>query len=154
MFLLKRFGEKIPWDKELPPEITNIWLKWENVLPSHPQLPRLQRIELLIFRDASIVGKSTVGYAVIQQTSSTTQRFVSSKSRLSKKNTSMPRLELIAEVVVEHLTENITNSLQRSKVTAVHGWSDSMVVIYWLKRNGTYKQFVQNRYKVTKEKEK
>ena len=31
MFLLKRFGEKIPWDKEIPPEITNIWLKWEKV---------------------------------------------------------------------------------------------------------------------------
>ena len=43
MFLLKRFGEKIPWDKELPPEITNICLKWEKVLPSYPQLPRLQR---------------------------------------------------------------------------------------------------------------
>ena len=44
-----------------------------------------------------------------------------------------------------NLAENIKNSLQRFKVTAVHGWSDSMVVLHWLKGNGTYKQFVQNR---------
>ena len=56
--------------------------------------------------------------------------------------------------MVEHLAENITDSLQRSKVKAVHGWSDSMVVLHWLKRNGTYKQFVQDQYKVTEEKEK
>ena len=30
------------------------------------------------------------------------------------------------------------------KVTAVHGRSDSMVVLHWLKGNGTYRQFVQN----------
>ena len=41
--------------------------------------------------------------------------------------------------------ENITNSLQRFKVPAVHGWSDSMLVLHWIKGNGTYKQFVRNR---------
>ena len=73
------------------------------------------------------------------------QGFVSSNSRLSKKNTSTPRLELIAVLIVANLSGNIINSLQRFKVTAVRGWNDSMVVLHWLKGNGTYKQFVQNR---------
>ena len=75
------------------------------------------------------------------------QGFISNKSRLSKKthtHTSIPRLEVIAPVMVANLTENITNPFQRFKVTTVHGWSDSMVVLHWLKGNGTYKQFVQN----------
>ena len=46
--------------------------------------------------------------------------------------------------MVANLTENITNPFQRFKVTTGHGWSDSMVVLHWLKGNGTYKQFVQN----------
>ena len=75
------------------------------------------------------------------------QGFISNKSRLSKKthtHTSIPRLEVIAPVMVANLTENITNPFQSFKVTTVHGWSDSMVVLHWLKGNGTYKQFVQN----------
>ena len=50
-----------------------------------------------------------------------------------QRKTSIPRLELIAAVIVANLAENIANSLQRFKVTAVHGWSDSMVVLHWLK---------------------
>ena len=138
MFLLKRFGEKIRWDKDLPPEITNIQLKWEKFLPSYFQIPRLitsvqkkiREIELLLFRDVSIIGTSTVAYTVTQQSSSTTQGFISGKSRLSKKNTSRLRLELIAAVMVKNLAENIANSLQRFKVTTVHGWSDNMVVLF------------------------
>ena len=75
------------------------------------------------------------------------QGFISSKARLLKKKTQAhiyTQLEVIAPVVVANLTENIRNPLQRFKVTAVHGWSDSMVVLHWLKGNGTYKQFVQH----------
>ena len=106
---------------------------------------RIKEIELHLFRDASIIGTSTVAYAVTQETSSKTQGIISSKSRLSKKNTSIPRLDLIATVMVANLAENITNSLQRFKVTVVHGWSNSMVVLHWVKGNGTCRQFVKNR---------
>ena len=67
------------------------------------------------------------------------------KLRLTKKNIFITRLELIAAVIVVNLAENITNSLQRFKVPAVHGWSDSMLVLHWTKGNGTYKQLVRNR---------
>ena len=32
--------KKIPWDKELPPELTKTWLKWVKVLPSYVKIPR------------------------------------------------------------------------------------------------------------------
>ena len=67
------------------------------------------------------------------------------KLRLTKKNTFITRLELIAAVIVVNLAQNITNSLQRFKVPAVHGWSDSVLILHCTKGNGTYKQFVRNR---------
>ena len=102
-------------------------------------------MELHLFGDASITGTSAVAYAVIHQTSATKQGFISSKSRLSKKNTSIPRLELVAAVMAANLAENIRNSLSHFNITTVHGWSDSMVVLHWLKGDSSYKQFVQNR---------
>ena len=72
--LHKIYDEKIPWDKELPPEITKTWLKWENVVPTYVEIARsitsvqekIREIELHLFRDASIIGTSVVAYAVIQ----------------------------------------------------------------------------------------
>ena len=67
------------------------------------------------------------------------------QSSLQKKNTSIPRLELVAAVLVASLAENIQNSLTNFKITAVHGWSNSMVALRWIKGNSIYKQFVKNR---------
>ena len=89
--------EKIPWDKDLPPRsITRVQGK-------------IKEIEFHLFGDASVIRTSAAAY-VIQQTSSKTQRIISSKSRLSMKNTSISTLELIATVMVTNLAENITNS--------------------------------------------
>ena len=59
--------EKIPWHKELPPEFTKTWLKWEKVLPSYVKIPNLitsvqkkiREIEVNLFGNASIIGKSS-----------------------------------------------------------------------------------------------
>ena len=58
----------IPWNKELPPEITKTWSKWEKVLPSYVEIPRpitsvqekIREIKLCLFGDASIIGTSAV----------------------------------------------------------------------------------------------
>ena len=68
-------------------------------------------------------------HAVIKKSSSTTPGFISSKSRLSKKNTSISRLELARTVIVANLAENIENSLTKLKITAVNGWSHTMVCL-------------------------
>ena len=81
---------------------------------------KIREAEIHLFEDASIIRSSAVAYTVIEQPSSTTQEFISSKSRPSKKNMSIPRFKLIATVMFANLAKNITNLLQRFKVTAVH----------------------------------
>lgn len=56
-------------------------------------------IEPHLFENAT----SVVAYAVMKQTSSTTKGFISSKSRLSQKTTSIPRLELVRAMMVKIL---------------------------------------------------
>ena len=67
MFLLKSFGEKISWDKEIPPEITNIWLKWEKVLPSYPAV--FSNFILILVKNAlyKTVGKTTLSQRELEE---------------------------------------------------------------------------------------
>ena len=110
-------------------------VKRKKYLASYGEIPRpiinvqekIRETALHLFGDASTIGTSPVTYAIIQQTSTTTQRFISRKLLLSKKNISIPRLEFVA-VMVANLDENITNSLQRIKVIVVHGWSNGVIV--------------------------
>lgn len=50
---------------------------------------------------------SAVACTVIKQSSSSTQCFISSKSRMSNKSTLIPKLELVATVMVANLAKNI-----------------------------------------------
>ena len=63
---------KIPWDKEIPQEIENKWVKWVNGLNIKIEIPRsisiretITDIDIHLFSDASINGVCTVEYAVI-----------------------------------------------------------------------------------------
>ena len=57
----------------------------------------------------------------------------------------IPRLELAAAQMVANLAENIRTYLPNHNIREVHGWSDSTVVLHWLRDSGCYKQFVHNR---------
>ena len=80
------------------------WYNWIKRLDAQIKVPRcigrfkepINTIELHAFADASKDGVSTVLYAVVHQTSGTNQGLLSAKSRLSKKNLTIPRLELVA----------------------------------------------------------
>ena len=76
-----------------------------------------------------------------------------SKSRLAKKNQTIPRLELIAVHMGANLMSNVREILKRYPVKGTYGWTDSTVVLYWLKNEEQYKQFVSNRVTKVKEKE-
>ena len=66
---------------------------------------------IYVFRDASLLGTLAVAYAVIRQSSGTKQGLIISKSKLSKKQLTIPRLELVAAQMVASLANNIRNSL-------------------------------------------
>ena len=98
-----------------------------------------------MFGDGSLIGTCVLAYAVIQRPSAVRQGLITSKSRLSKKQKTIPRLELVAAQTVANLAEKIRTSSPNHNIRDVHGWSDTTVVLLWLQSNGSYKAFVHKR---------
>ena len=96
-----------------------------------------------MFGDASIAGYCAAAYVVVHQPSSTNQNLLTCKSRLSKKDQTIPRLELIATHMSSNLANNIQNALKNQNIRKVTGWTDSTVVLYWLNNKGNYKVFLR-----------
>ena len=71
--------------------------------------------EILFFSDASINGAYTVAYAVIYHPNKIGQGLITIKSRLAKRNLTIPRLELIAAQMSANLSQNIKRRSQESK---------------------------------------
>jgi hypothetical protein len=91
---------RIPWDGELPETSKQRWEEWYTGLPQSYEIPRslaphqglVAAITLHAFGDASKVGVSAVVYAVVEQEHGTTHGLVCAKSRLAKRNLSIPLL--------------------------------------------------------------
>ena len=145
--------QKLAWDKQLPTELKRAWKKWERCLPQQVNVPRslaaykqpIQYIQLHGFGDASGDGVGETAFAVVSQESGVTQRLVAAKARLAKKGLTIPRLELVAAHMVSNLLTNVKEALNGFPVTDICGWTDSLVVLHWIRGGGQYKQFVENR---------
>ena len=130
--------DKVTWDGELPESLKKRWIEWQDEISTSITVPRtlapsfdpITAGTLHGFGDASEVGVSATVYAVVQQGDNTTQCLVCSKSRLAKKNLSIPRLELVAAHMTSNLVSNVERSIDMVKVSSVHCWSDSTVVLY------------------------
>ena len=150
---------KLSWDAQLPTDLLKQWLKWMKTLPNQVSISRsistegteITLIELHGFADASILGCCAVVYAVVRHGNLTSQSILVSKSRLSRKNLTIPRLELVSCHMVTNLLDNIANTLEQYTITK-QAWTDSTVCLYWLKGIEQYKQFVSNRIRKIKEK--
>ena len=129
---------KIPWVESVPQTIKLKWEKWKLDIVNKTEIPRLltlkqeaiNSIDLHIFGDASILGYCTVAYAVVSRPSKVNQGLVASKSRLSKKDITILRLELIATHMVANLATNIKAALKDLNISSVTGWTDSTVLFY------------------------
>ena len=146
---------RISWDESVPQTIKLKWEKWKIDIVNKVEIPRsltlklepITSVDLQIFRDASILGYCAVAYAVVSQPSKVNQGLVASKSRLSKKDITIPRLELIAAHMAANLATNIKAALKDLNIRSVIGRTDSTVVLHWLRDHGSYKVFVENRVK-------
>ena len=146
---------KIGWDKEVPPELRTRWIKWKSKLPDIVTVPRsitlhrepIMTIDIHCFGDASKEGCCAAVYVVVHQESGSNQGLLVSNARLSKRNLTIPRLELVAAHMVANSLENVREALSRYQVTKVVGWSDSTTALHWIRGRGKYKQFVSNRVK-------
>ena len=94
-----------------------------------------------------------MAYVVVYQPNKVSQSLITSKSRLAKKNITIPRLELIAVHMSSNLAGNLKCSLRKFNIREVYAWSDSTVILNWLKDNGDYKVIVCNRLAKIKAKE-
>ena len=81
------------------------------------------------FSDASINGLCTVAYTIIYQPNNIMQGLITSKSRLAKRNRTIPRLKFIATQVSPNLAQNIKNALNTLNIRSFYAWSDNTVVL-------------------------
>ena len=95
------------------------------------------------FGDASSNGVRAVVHAVVKQEDGIAQG-VCSKSRIAKRNLTIPRLELISGHMTVNLATNVQQALTSHPATG-HCWLDSTVALYWINDQSEYRQFVANR---------
>jgi hypothetical protein len=79
-----------------------------SLAPHHLQI---SEIWLHAFGDASSKGVCAVVYAVVHQQEEVTQGLVCAKSRIAKRNLTIPRLELIAGRIAVNLVINVNAAL-------------------------------------------
>ena len=153
MLYRKACDQKLGRDNELPNKLLEEWRSRERRMPSKVMFPRpigpyqekIEEIQLHAFGDASAEGVGAAVYSVVTQKSGVTSSLVAAKARLAKQGLTIPRLELIGAHMAANLLTNVREALQDQPVSATYGWSDSTVVLHWLKGGGQYRQFVTNR---------
>ena len=128
------------------------WDRWKQSLPKSVSLPRsipefkvyIQKIDLHAFEDASKDGVCAAVYSLVHQSSSISQGLLHSKSRLSKQDLTIPRLELVGCHRSVDLLYNEKKALTGYLVDKLVAWNDSSTALHWIRGNGNYKQFVKN----------
>ena len=154
--LLQRLWEAgIDWDDPVPQEIETSWKRWKDeisVLQGH-LIPRCYftkhchtlSMQLHGFSDASEVAYAGVVYLRSVDTRGNVHlSLVMAKTKVAPiKRLTLPRLELCGALITAQLLHHVSQVL---KVSATFAWTDSTVVLSWLKGNPRrFKAFVGNR---------
>ncbi|XP_048575296.1 uncharacterized protein LOC116604510 [Nematostella vectensis] len=145
--------EKRGWNDEVSESTKKAWFKWTGQLRNVKiprslvrDLRRVKTIHLHVFADASNVACSAVMIAIVEDTTGVVKGLLTSKSRISKRNTSIPRLELVSGHMAANMVKNVCAALKRWPITSVTVWMDSLVALYWICNPGRqWKTFVSNR---------
>ena len=147
--------ERKGWNAKVSESLKRKWIKWNNQM-KNVKVPRaitkksdvIEGIQLHLFADASNLACCAATVAVVEHKSGTVKGMLTSKSRISKKNTTIPRLELVSGQMAANMARNLYHALLRLPVKSIIIWMDSMVALYWLSNPGKpWKTFVTNRVK-------
>ena len=160
MFLQELCEAKLGWDDPLP---TNLIKKWNSLVSALEEgqpvsIPRCyldQNSEVLSatlcgFSDASLKAYAAVVYLVLEMESHSEVRFVASKTRVSPlKTQTIPRLELLAAVLLARLMVSVSQALEvEIHLSSPRCFTDSTVTLCWIKgTDKSWKPYVQNRVK-------
>ena len=129
------------------------WFKWTKQLKT-VEIPRsvatligeITGVHLHLFADASNLACCAAAVAVVEQQGGMSKGLLTSKSRISKRNTSIARLELVSGHMAANMAKNLHGALQRWPISSTTIWMDSMVALYWLTNPAkAWKVFVANR---------
>ena len=143
------------WNADVSDQLKRDWIKWSSQLKP-VRIPRsvtrgvgrIQAVHLHVFADASNIACSAVTIAVVEGETGVVKGLLTSKSRVSKRNTSIARLELVSGQMAANMVRNLHKALKRWPIVSTTVWMDSMVALYWIRNPGKpWKVFVSNRVK-------
>ena len=145
--------EKKGWTTEISDPLRKEWIKCtkqlKNVTVPRTILTNMTKadaVHLHVFADASNLACCAAAIAVVEHSSAVVKGLLTSKSRISKRDTSIARLELISGQMAANLAKNIHNALRGWPVKSITVWTDSMVALYWILNPWkSWKVFVANR---------
>ena len=149
---------KLKWEEQVPDHIWRSWKKWLRGLEECPVLSvpgsvvnkDVTKIVLLGFSDASKLAVSAAIYALVfHAVSPVCQNLLVAKSRIAPRELSIPRLELMAAHTLRKLMNHVKEVFQGRPVEEYHCW---VTVLYWIKGQGTWSQFVRNRIRAIQDK--
>ncbi|XP_050508060.1 uncharacterized protein LOC126885522 [Diabrotica virgifera virgifera] len=162
ILLQETWSLKLTWDQKLPDDIKKrfeIWLKSVkclNFCNIHRYLAYPEEENLIInktlhvFVDASKYSYAACVFIRLEFQNSISIKLLLAKSRLSPvKTITLPRLELMAAVIGVRLLETVKEVTDFTELKTYY-WSDSMVVLTWIKTKGLWNTFVGNRVKEIK----
>ena len=147
--------EKKCWNAEVSPQSKYQWLKWTKQLRNvkvprsiNKSIKRMKAVHLHVFADASTLACCSVAIAVVESNTGVVKGLLASKSRISKRDTSIPRLELVGGHMAANMARNLCNALRGWPIKSVIIWMDSLVALFWINNPGkAWKVFVANRVK-------
>ena len=137
--------DKVGWDQELSEDIQQKWKKFTSALSGikKVQIPRsiklseeLVNTQIHMFADASLSAYGSCIYIRGEYSSGKiSSRLFIAKSRISPiKQLTLPRLELNAALLGTNLL-NITKAKLNLKINEIHCWTDSSIVLAWIKKD-------------------
>lgn len=155
-FVQNLWKENQKWDQALTQEQASEWksiqeqLRLSNVVKTQRrwEIEFEKEYQLHLFSDASTEAYACVGYLKEKTPNSKIIHFLCGKSRLSPiKKVTVPRLELMGATIAANLGKTILEELSDLKITQVFIWTDSMIVLNWLKTHKMLPIFISNRVK-------
>ena len=162
MIFQEAWKVNLGWDEDIPFELKEKWKKLIEYIRymKDIRLPRCYcyndlsnpviRVVLQGFSDASMVAYGACVYLkFVKQDGDVRVTLVSSKSRISpiKRLQTIPRLELMGNVLLARLIKSVVNGFQDNlKFDAIYCHSDSKISLSWIKAvKKDFQPFVQNR---------
>ncbi|XP_011884112.1 PREDICTED: uncharacterized protein LOC105571257, partial [Vollenhovia emeryi] len=147
---------KSGWDDPTSSDLQDQWTLFRQQLSELEQvtIPRwlkgvrsTSQIELHGFSDASQLAMAAAVYARIPQDDGTfSVQLVCSKTKIAPiKRSTIPRLELVAALLLARLIKTTVRALQLPE-SSLYCWSDSSVALTWINAHpARWKDFVHNR---------